>query len=146
MMDGWEQWTRGCRLSSTTTSVSQFHTWPAYALSDRLGDWKFKNDAFEKNPARIVTHINHQEPFIDYNKSFSPVMGLEHAPRAINDLGIMSLTLHQHALTVPSRRRPIWDSQMATPIPGRETRRGASLRFVANWEDMERGAGFTCGE
>jgi hypothetical protein len=39
------------------------------------------------------------------------------------------LTLHQHAFTVPSRRGSIWDSQMATPIPGREASCGASLRF-----------------
>ena len=43
---------------------------------------KFKNVVFEKNMARVVTRSNHQESVIDYNKSFSPVMGLEY-PRLL---------------------------------------------------------------
>ena len=49
-------------------------------LTLRIGwvpDWKFKNGIFEKNKGRPVTNSNHQDPGMDYNKSFSPVIGLE---------------------------------------------------------------------
>ena len=35
--------------------------------------WKFKNGAVKKNKARLITHVNHQRPCIDYSESLSPV-------------------------------------------------------------------------
>jgi len=45
--------------------------------------WKFKSGIFEKNKA---TRSNHQEPSIDYNRSFLPVMVLESPHTSLHSL------------------------------------------------------------
>jgi hypothetical protein len=59
---------------------------------------KFKNGAFEKNNASLVTRGNHQRPGIDYNESFFPPMRLESlrtllALAAIRDLDVIQFDI-----------------------------------------------------
>ena len=99
MMDGWEKWTSTYSVSSSTTSVSQYHTCPVFAL--RLGwalHWKFENSIFEKDKAILVTRNNHEEPGFDYSKSLMPVIGLE-LPRTSLYNGYKRLNVVQFDIT-----------------------------------------------
>ena len=111
----------------------------------------FKNDVFEKNMARVVTRSNHQESVIDYNKSFSPVMGLEYprllAIAAISDLDVIRFDVTLACLH-STFKEEIYMGQPDLYADPKKSNwvRGTSLRVGEDWEDIERGTEFSHGE
>ena len=119
MMDGWEQWTGTCNISSTTISVS-YPTRSWYSHSDSAGCSTGNSKKASSRRIRsysslaattggAVSIIAHHLCLLWALNRLSIV--------TISDLDVIQLTFHRPVFTVPSRRKCTWDSLLSFVFP-----------------------------